>query len=522
MRSRHQAPDFQAKRLRLANALTRDFASLRLRSAACLSLVLACPAAAHADSLAPWILGPFFFPSGMYPDRFASQGRPPWVEQSLTDPLSDPGYKFGLRTTDTYTVREANSNSPDFPFPGRNWEANWVQDLRMNFGMLDDRLQLTMKQSHSFYAADRNYLLQLASKNRNSSNPGRERFLAANSSEGDADLQRIDAKLYRSDFLEFTTFASHRDVDAYYESFASTKAKDEFSVSNRSSQEGGAKLRLGSLSLTSAYANAEYVVGAGTPTQVRQEQMIAFDFTDFRRRTGDSLPAAVWSVAPSSVFVSAFTKSNQFKTAAEGPPDQTTGISAGAAWAWDGGDYANVGYWGYGVDSRRAGAASYDSAGRGLDVTFGTFWRSLGFDGGLSYRRFDDLAPYSRSIESSYDAYLSASYKLYRLPDLSLTGALGRYDYQSPVGDSAMQDAYWSATVALDFSKYLVASSGSGGIARQPDSERAGSNRNIKGPYAGTPTLKLLYRYLNDANQGFVDVKAGSSHLFGLLFAGRL
>ena len=481
--------------------------------------MLACPAAALADSIAPGIPGPFSFPAGTYPDWFAPQGRPLSAEQSLT---GDPRYKFGLQTSETSIVREANSNSTDFSFPRRNWEANQVQDVRMNFGMLDDRLQFTMKQSHSFYAADWDYLVQQARKNKNSSIPGRERFLAPNGSEGDANLQRLDAKLYRSDFLEFTTFASRKDVDAYYESFASTKAKDEFSVPNLSSQEGGAKLRLGSLSLTSAYANAENLVGVGTPTQVRQEQTIAFDFTDFRKRTGDSLPVAVWTVAPSSVFVSAFTKSNHFKTAMEGPPDETTGFSAGAAWAWDSGGYANVGYWRYRVDSRRTDAASYDSAGRGLDANFGTYWRSLGFDGGLSYRRIDDLAPYSRSIESSYDAYLSASYKLHRLPDVSLTGALGRYDYQSLVDAGAMQDVYWSATVALDFSKYLNPSSDSAAIKRQADDDRPGSNRTFKGPSAGTPTLKFLYRYMNDTNQGFVDVKSGSSHLFGILFAERL
>jgi len=499
----------------------RDFARLRLRSAAYLSLALACPTAALADPLAPGFPGSFSFPSGMYPDRFASQGGPLWSQQSLTDTLNDPRYKFSLQAGDSDVVREANSNSPDFSFPLRNWEENRVEDARMNFGMVDDRLELTMRQSHSFYAADRNYLLQLASRNKNSNTPGLERFLAPNSAEGDADLQRIDAKLYRSDFLEFTTFASNRDVGAYYESFASTKSKDEFSVSNRSTREGGAKVRLGSISLTSAYASGEYLVGIGTPTETRQQQTLAFDFADFRKRTGDALPTAVWSVVPSSVFMSTFTKSNQFKTAAEGPPDETTGISAGAAWAW-GRDYANVSYWKYAVDSRRTDAASYDSAGRGLDATFGTFWRSLGFVGGLSYRRLDDLAPYSRSIENSYDTYLSASYKFDRLPDLSLTGAVGHYDYQSLVGDGPMQDAYWSATVAFDFSKYLGASSRPAGLASQADSERPGSNRTIKEPYAGTPTLKLLYRYLNDASQGFVDINSGSSHLFGILFAARL
>ena len=217
MGSRHQAPDSRAKALRLANALTRDFGSLRFCSAVWFSLVLACPATVFAaDLFSPEIPGPFSLPSGTYPGRFASQGRPLWAEHSLTDTLNDPRYKFGLQISDSDIVREANSNSPDFSFPLRNWEANRVQDVRMNFGMLDDRLQLTMKQSHSFYAADRDYLLQLASKNKNSSTPGRERFLAANSPEGDADLQRIDAKLYRSDFLEFTTFAARKDVGAYY------------------------------------------------------------------------------------------------------------------------------------------------------------------------------------------------------------------------------------------------------------------------------------------------------------------
>src|SRR5262249_11035201 len=149
MGSRHQAPDSRAKALRLANALSCDFSGLRLRSAAWFSLVLACPAPVFAaDLFSPEVPGPFSFPSGIYPDRFASQGRPLWAEHSLTDTLNGPQYKFGLQTSDTDIVREANSNSPDFSFPRRNWEANRVQDVKMNFGMLDDWLQLTMKQSH--------------------------------------------------------------------------------------------------------------------------------------------------------------------------------------------------------------------------------------------------------------------------------------------------------------------------------------------------------------------------------------
>src|SRR5262249_38825360 len=129
MRSRHQAPDFRARRLRLANALPRESASLRLRSAACLSLVLACPATALADPLMPGFPAPFSFPSGMYnPAPFASQGRPLSAEQSL----SDPRYKFGLQTSDSFIVRKANGNWSDFSFPRRNWETNRVQDARMN------------------------------------------------------------------------------------------------------------------------------------------------------------------------------------------------------------------------------------------------------------------------------------------------------------------------------------------------------------------------------------------------------
>jgi hypothetical protein len=193
----------------------------------------------------------------------------------------------------------------------------------------------------------------------------------------------------------------------------------------------------------------------------------------------------------------------------------------GASWSWQSG-YGNLNYWKYEVDSRRTGNASYDSSGRGLDASIGTYTRSVGLDGGLSYRRSDDLVPSSLSVEDNYDAYLTATYKPDRLPDISVSGAIGQYGYKSLVYSTAVQDSYWSATLGLDFSKFLWQSPGAPPTTvKRNEGDRFNSMRAIKSPYANAPMLKLLYRYLNEANQA-LGAKSDSSQLFGLMFATRL
>src|SRR5262249_32022243 len=158
-------------------------------------------------------------------------------------------------------------------------------------------------------------------------------------------------------------------------------------------------------SLTASYATSSGVSGTAVPAQTLQDRMIAFDLTDLRKRVEDLLPAAVWSLAPSGVYVGSYVKETAYGPTG-GPPDRTSGSSAGAYWTWDSGN-ANVSYWNYYLDSRRVGDASYDSAGRGIDASVSFYSTLLQYYGGFSYYRSEDLAEASRGVDNGYGAYSS-------------------------------------------------------------------------------------------------------------------
>jgi hypothetical protein len=446
---------------------------------------------------------PVFYPQTLlfYPLALQTESVPGPEHRSGADSL----YKFTAKYNSGDAAQNANGALQGFSIRRKNWEENPVGDLKLNLSVIENWVQLSVRQSQSVYAADPDYLGTLANKNKNLNLPGKERFLLREGAEGNAGIQRIDFKLFDSGFLAMSAFAFHSDVDLYYESLASLKAKDEFAIPNRSSDASGVKVRLGSASLTTTYTNATLLRGANSPTETRIDQTLAFDLADFRKRFGDALPGMIWELSPTSIYVSLFNKETSYKTALEGPPDRTTGLSSGANWAWKGGS-ANVNYWNYSLDSQRIGEASYDSAGRGVDASVGGFAGAAGFYAGLSYRRSDDLAPLSRAVEKGYDVYASAYYKPQRLPDLVIDGNIGRYGYNSVAYAVMSGGTYWSVTFGLDFSKYL---------SNFADAKPPAAAKSVPG---GAPSLKMFYRFYSETDYGLIGGTPGDSHFVGMMF----
>jgi hypothetical protein len=403
-------------------------------------------------------------------------------------------------------TQPASGSLQGFSATRKNWEQNSVNDMRINFSTSDNRVQFSMRQSQSQYFADPDYLRVLASRNTSPNSPGKERFFQKEGTEGAAALQRFDAKLLDSNLLGISAFAYRSQVDGYYESFVSTKAKDEFATSNRTSEAVGTKLRFSSIWITSAYINSQRLDGVGgSPTEARHDQTIGLDFKDLRTRMGESIPSLFWLMAPSGIYASNSIRETSFKTTAEGPPDRTTMTGAGAYWNWDSGS-ANIGYWNYYLDSRRVGAASYDSAGRGLDANVGVYKGPISLYSGISLRKLDDLAPMSQSVSRSYDAYTSLVYRLLYFPDLLLDGSVGRYGYDSRVYGITNDTGYWSVTFGLDYSKFLWKLIG----AKQLNAPKDTNNPS--------PGLKLFYRYFKETDHGIPGVTSGDNHLIGTMF----
>jgi len=432
---------------------------------------------------------------------------------------SSSAFKLDLKF-DAFDAAQSGPGGQGFALGAKNREVNEIDDLKVSLSTLDGAMRFSLRQAESFYSADPNYLRLLASRNKNTSTPGKERFLLHDGSGGTAGLERLDVRIFDIDWMGVSTFASHRDVDPYFQSLAAEKAKDEFSVANRSTETGGGKLRFGSFSLSTSYAvssglsatsygdssglsAASYGVSSGLPaavlpTDARVDRSITFDLTDFRKRSGDFLPGRFWNLAPSGIYVGDFVKETSFGLNG-GPPNRMSGVTAGAYWTWAGGS-ANVGYWNYYLDSRRTGEASYDSAGRGLDASVSLHGEVLQYYGGFSYRRSEDLAELARATDNGYDAYGSVVYKSRDWPDVRFDGAAGRYGYRSLSYAMTDDGFYWSAGLSLDFAKYFWGTA---------------ADTNAKG---GTPSLRLLYRYTEESDRGTASEAHSNDHLVGMIF----
>jgi hypothetical protein len=446
--------------------------------------------------------------------------------------------KLEISGTTVDIAREPNAGPSELNFlQSKNMERNQVDDLALKFSAFG--ALLTLRESSSSYAADISYLLELARRNGNKNALGRERFIQT-PGDGHAGLQRLDLKLYEWDSLSVTAFGFRKDVDRSYESFVSAKAKDEFATADQTGEAGGVKLRSGAISVTSSYGSYKRMSGVANSTVAQQDHTVALDTWDLRSRLqGWGLAFPIEAFLPTSLYVTRFEHQTLFTKAADGPPDSTSGYSAGASWNWNSG-YANVTYWDYRLDSQRVGDSSYDFAGRGLEIGFGAYGTAWGAYTGLSYYRADDLAPVSNSISSGYDAYALLTYKLDDFPDLSLNGSVSQYQYEGIAFPASSTGFYWSATLGLDFSKWLPAvgnassnnqAAVSSGTAEnplgsaQPDIPgvaRIRTSFNFKSPIGDKPSLKLFYRYAAETTEGGFGNRSGDSHLIAAILRGRL
>jgi hypothetical protein len=435
-----------------------------------------------------------------------------------------PDAKLEIFGTKLDVARAPNSELSELSFiQPKSRERNQVDDLKLKLSTSNEILQLTIRESESSYSADTNYLLDLARKNRN--DPGVQRFLQSPGT-GHADLQRLDFKLYDTDSFGVTAFAFRKDVDLSYMSFTAAKAKDEFAAVDQTGATGGAKVRLGAISLTSSYGNYERASASNDVTRARQDHTVALDTAYLASNLRAMAPAFLDALIPSSISVTRFDSQTPSKTPTEGLVERTTGYAGNAAWKWDSG-YANVSYWNYRLDGEASGASSYAFAGRGVDAGFGVYRDALGVYSGISYYQADDLSPLSHSATGGFDAYALLTYKLNDFPDLSFSGNLGRYDYASFAFPGTSSGAhYWSATVGFDFSKWLRPDSAAAQTvatsAEGQGSPGAGTSRfNLKSPVGDKPSVKLFYRYATEPADETTGGQATDSHLFAAALRGR-
>jgi hypothetical protein len=255
------------------------------------------------------------------------------------------------------------------------------------------------------------------------------------------------------------------------------------------------KLRFGSLSVITSFTNTK--ISFKSSSEAHQDQTIAFDLTDFREKTMNTLPSAISALSPSSVYVNTFVKDTPYQSFTEISPPRTHGIGAGASWWWNGGN-ASVSYFNYSSNSSIDGQL-YKSTGGGATANISASAGPIGFYAEVKYCYSEDFTAFSSFLNRGYDTSVSASYNQRYLPDILLEGGFGRHEYNSVGWTSGT--SYWGATLGFDVSKYMW---------RPVEAQSKLSPR--------LPTARLLYKYLSYTDHSVAGAAPIGSQFVGLMF----
>jgi hypothetical protein len=278
------------------------------------------------------------------------------------------------------------------------------------------------------------------------------------------------------------------DLQVETQSQFTSRFDDTFKDINKESK----KLRFGSLSVTTSFTNTK--ISFKSSSEEQQDQTVAFDLTDFREKTTNSLPSAISAFSPSSVYVNTFVKDTPYPSFTEISPPRTHGIGGGASWWWNGGN-ASVSYFNYSsIDGQ-----VYKSTGRGVTANISASAGPIGFYAEIKYCYSEDFTAFSSFVSRGYDTYLSGSYTQRYFPDILLEGGFGRHESNS-VG-WASDTTYWSGTLGFDVSKYIW----------RPVEVKSN-------PSSRSPTAKLFYKYLNYTDHSVAGAAPIGSQFVGLMF----
>jgi hypothetical protein len=431
-----------------------------------------------------------------------------------------PMFKLDLNSIAADKTRDLTFDDADFSFLQRDArERNQVTDFKLILSAPNDALKLTLREADSLNIAD----VDILRKNRWRPSDNTGRFYDLSGAQGRANHQRLDISLYKSDLFEVSAFAAHTHVDQNFERSAllpkpESGKKDEFSAVDRTAVLTGGNLRIGPVTVSTSHTEAEKISGVLNPTSAIQDYTVTLDLTDLRKRLGNVVAEPLWTILPTSVYGGYGDTKNAFKLPEQGLPDQTSTYTLGASWAWKNG-YASLNYYQYELDSRRLAAASYDSAGSGLSGNVGIWGDNWTADAGVSYLRSEELAPFSRAKSTSYDGYISATYKPERLPDVSALASVGRYGYEGLASAVRTEGTYWSVTAGLEFAKFLWHIPGPK-VETQTSHDGRGTKASfaLKGPASERSSFKMIYRVRGEHNDGTDGGASRTDQLVGVVF----
>ncbi|MCZ6771088.1 MAG: hypothetical protein O7G83_03735 [Proteobacteria bacterium] len=319
------------------------------------------------------------------------------------------------------------------------WKKGTISDVRLSLGLLDDQLRLTTRQSFSRYMD----------------------FEMDREESGQALVQRIEGDVWNSGkfsvglFGEYAfTDLDYRDAEDLLEDKKINGKKDgEFLNPGRQAFEVGGKIGLGPVKLTlTGISESAFAGKSDGLRETGYKAAVSLNVGSLRKSADGMFGDAVWSIAPSSLWMSF--ESRDIDRAGGGglPDDRTSDYTIGASWNWNRAS-GSVSYWRSFYDNRQPGFEDSDWVGDGLDLNLGYYESLWSIYGGLSADRSNSMGDWE-SREGSYSGWLSFSMRPDDLPDLTASLGVDLYRGDYTAGTSNTND--WKVAAELDFSKYLL------------------------------------------------------------------
>jgi hypothetical protein len=387
-----------------------------------------------------------------------------------------------------------------------DWEANPVEDVKLRYSAPGSSLKFTVREAYSAGFAGPAFTPGFGTNlagptlipgfgTNSDDNSGQFRLTAVSSgADAMATSQRLDWTLVNLKNFRVTAFGYQNEVGREFQPFGHTKK--EFATAGSSTIEA-------SLENAGPVTNLAAVQQEATNlSAVTQEAKITLDLPHL-------LPGTLVSSDVLSKFLPTIWVTGKDKhtptSGQETVPADTITTSFGGTWTWNNGQ-ATLGYSEY---SSASGVAASASSGRGLDVDFGLYYSSFGFDVSLSYGNSEDIAPSWQSAGALYDSSVTVSYKPDKLPGLWASAAAGNYKQNDlaiestalPYGSTSSDfgvhtnGEYWSITAGLDLANLFW------------------SSEALTGQHS---SVKLLYKY---SDSSFLDSSAGTTRTIDDLVA---
>lgn len=342
------------------------------------------------------------------------------------------------------------------------WTEHEAKDVGVKLGLFGDRLRYAAGYSWSDYAAESEASFVDVSVTMAES--GDEAAIAApGDGRGRAKWHRVDAAILEGGAFDLSAYGLYSLVDPSYravESSAAEPSEESFAPAPGETREVGGAIDFVlvrvSLSQGILANTVEGIEGDSTTRTYTTGADIELTLDQYHYFAEEGDGDGPWRLLPTSIRLSGSRSQFESPGAGDDPDDLETSLGFGLSWEWGNAD-TSIDVWQSFYDSRAIGFETADSEDLSVEVSQSFYGERWDLSAYLSINRYAYMEVESPSLDTSFGGGADFSLRPERLPDISVSLYVDRYDSSYSDYDYVYSSRSQSLSfdLGLDFSKYL-------------------------------------------------------------------